>query len=148
MGPASAFADASVLRVLPCPDNSPVGKKSPGVPGDEGGAVRARLQATGGGISDVSESDRCRGTGARASRRPLVLRLDCTITQGQFVIMDPQDMDRPVAYHIPDITRSGAGEESSAPQEKDVPMDSPPPASRTWNRVPPPGRGAAPLPTR
>ncbi len=71
-----------------------------------------------------------------------------SITQGQFVIMDPQDLARPVAYHIPVITRSGAGEESSAPQEEDVPMDSPRPASRTQSRVPPPGRGAAPLPPR
>jgi hypothetical protein len=69
-----------------------------------------------------------------------------SITQGQFVIMDPKDLARPVVYHIPVITRSGAGEESSAPQEEDVPMDSPPPASRTRSRVPPPGRGAAPLP--
>ncbi len=76
MGPASAFADASVRRVLPCPDNSPEGNESPGMPGEKEGAVRARLRATGGGDSDVSESDRCRGTGARASRRPLVLRLD------------------------------------------------------------------------
>jgi hypothetical protein len=69
-----------------------------------------------------------------------------SITQGQFVIMDHQDLARPVAYHIPVIKRSGAGEESSAPQEEDVPMDSPPPASRTRSRVPPPGRGTAPLP--
>ncbi len=46
------------------------------MPGEEDGAVRARLRATGGGDSDASESDCCRGTGARASRRPLVLRLD------------------------------------------------------------------------
>jgi hypothetical protein len=45
------------LRVLPCPDNSPEGNDSPGMPGDEGGAVRARKRAMGGGDSDVPESD-------------------------------------------------------------------------------------------
>jgi hypothetical protein len=69
-----------------------------------------------------------------------------SITQGQFVIMDPQDLARPLAYHMPVINRSGAGEETSVPQEEDVPMDSPPPASRTRSQVSPSSRGAAPLP--
>ncbi len=33
-----------------------------------------------------------------------------SVTQGQFLIMDPQDLARPVAYHIPVTTTSGAGE--------------------------------------
>jgi hypothetical protein len=35
-----------------------------------------------------------------------------SITQGQFVVIDPQDLARPVAYHIQVINRSGVGEES------------------------------------
>jgi hypothetical protein len=67
-----------------------------------------------------------------------------SITQGKFVIIDRQDMARPVAYHIPVITRLGPGEESSVQQEEDVPMDSPPLASRNRSRVPPQGHRCLP----
>ena len=56
VGPASAIAEASTLGILPCPDASLVGNNPPGMPGFEGGAVRARLLAICGGDSDVSES--------------------------------------------------------------------------------------------
>ncbi len=36
-----------------------------------------------------------------------------SVTRGRFIILDPQDLARPVAYHVPVITRSWAGEESS-----------------------------------
>jgi hypothetical protein len=76
IGPASALAEASFGGMFPCPDDSLVGNDPPGMPGVEGGAVRARLRVTGEGDFDVSESAGGRGTGARASRRPLVLRLE------------------------------------------------------------------------
>ncbi len=79
------------------------------MPGDEVDAVQAHLRAGGREDSDVSESGLCRGTGARASQRPLVLREAAVQLRALEEVLDSgfgmQEKDCPLGHIFPEALR-------------------------------------------